>query len=118
VEMAVVMPILLTILFGIIEFGWTFMVYQSIVNAAREGCRTASLEDATDYEINDKIDRYMDLVGIENYDVVINHATSEDPTETVIVQVPYEEVSLLNGYFGSTNFNLSGKACMRKEGAD
>lgn len=118
VEMAVVLPILLTILFGIIEFGWTFMVYQSITNAAREGCRVAVLEGSTDEEINARIDEYLTLVGMANYSVDITHSTVDDPTETVIVRIPYTSVSLLGGYFGPTDFDLVGKACMRKEGAD
>jgi len=118
VEMAVVLPILLTILFGIIEFGWTFMVYQSITNAAREGCRVAVLEGSTDEDINARIDEYMQLIGLTDYQIDIQHYTEDDPTETVIVRVPYEAVSLLGGYFGSTDFDLVGKACMRKEGAE
>ncbi len=118
VEMAVVLPILLTILFGIIEFGWTFMVYQSITNAAREGCRVAVLEGSTDEDIHARIDEYMHLIGLTDYTVDIQHATDDDPTETVIVRVPYSDVSLLGGYFGPTNFDLTGKACMRKEGAE
>jgi hypothetical protein len=118
VEMAVVLPILLTILFGIIEFGWTFMIYQNITNAAREGCRVAALEGSTETDINTRVKQYMDLVGIKNYQVAMEHATGADPTETVIVRVPYANVSLLNGYFGPTDFNIAGKACMRKEGAE
>jgi len=117
VEMAVVLPVLLTILFGIIEFGWTFMVYQSITNAAREGCRVAVLEGSTETDIQGRIDQYMTLVGITNYQVEINRSATGNPTEEVIVRVPYASVSLLNGYFGPTNFNIAGKACMRKEGS-
>ncbi len=118
VEMAVVLPILLTILFGIIEFGWTFMVYQSITNAAREGCRVAVLEGSTDEDINARIDEYLQLIGLTDYEVDIEHSTEDDPTETVTVRVPYEEVSLLGGYFGPTDFDLVGRASMRKEGAE
>jgi hypothetical protein len=117
VEMAVVLPLLLTMLFGIIEFGWTFMIYQSITNAAREGCRVAVLEGSTDDDIDARIGKYMELIGITNYQPVYQHATTQDPTEFVTIKVPYAAVSLLGGYFGPTNFNIEGKACMRKEGA-
>ncbi len=118
VEMAVVLPILLTMLFGIIEFGWTFMIYQSITNAAREGCRVAVLEGSTESDIENRISQYMTLVGLTNYQTEYQHATTEDPTESVIIRVPYSAVSLLGGYFGPTNFNIAGKACMRKEGVN
>ena len=44
VEFAVVLPLLLTILFGIIEYGWVFMVRQTLQTAAREGARVAVLQ--------------------------------------------------------------------------
>jgi Flp pilus assembly protein TadG len=118
VEMAVVLPILLTILFGIIEFGWMFMVYNNMTNAAREGCRVAALEGSTETDINTRISKYMTLVGLTNYQVTLLHATPTDPTETVTIKVPYGSVSLLGGYFGPTNYDLASKACMRKEGAE
>jgi Flp pilus assembly protein TadG len=40
VEYALVLPILLLLVFGIIDFGVTVFVYNSIANAAREGART------------------------------------------------------------------------------
>ena len=118
VEMAVVLPLLLTILFGIIEFGWTFMVYQSLTNAAREGCRVAVLEGSTTAEIESRIGEYMDLVGQGDYEIIITRSTDATPTETVVVRMPYASVSLLGGFFGPTDFNIAGKACMRKEGAE
>ncbi len=38
-EMALILPILLTLLFGIIEFSRVLSVKQVITNAAREGAR-------------------------------------------------------------------------------
>ena len=43
VEMAFVAPLLFVFVFGLIEFGRIVMVQQTVVNAAREGCRIASL---------------------------------------------------------------------------
>ena len=43
VEMALVLPILLLVLFGITEFGLIFVRYQVILTSAQEGARTASL---------------------------------------------------------------------------
>jgi len=44
VEFAFVLPVLLLILFGIIEFGWIFMQYVQVIHAAREGTRYASTD--------------------------------------------------------------------------
>ncbi|MEW6173491.1 MAG: TadE family protein [Bacillota bacterium] len=43
VELALILPILLLILFGIMEFGRIFSAYLIITNAAREGARQASI---------------------------------------------------------------------------
>jgi len=121
VEMAVVLPLLITLLFGIIEFGWTFMAYQTIVNAAREGCRVAVLQGATDTEIYDRMSFYMDKAGLGNTGWSWNsgdHTSEDGKTETITLSVPYSKISLLGGYFGSTNFNIAGRASMRKEGVE
>lgn len=44
VEFALILPILLGLTFGIIEFGRAFFTYNTIVNAAREGARYGSLD--------------------------------------------------------------------------
>lgn len=43
VEMAIVLPVLLLILFGIIEFGRVLNVQVSLTEAAREGARNAAI---------------------------------------------------------------------------
>jgi Flp pilus assembly protein TadG len=47
IEFALVVPVLLTILIGIMEFGWLVYHNMQINNAAREGARTASLGATT-----------------------------------------------------------------------
>ena len=120
VELAVVLPLLLTIVFGIIEFGWVFMVRETLVNASREGCRVAVLQGSTQQDIMDRVADSMAGAGLSGYSVQITTSTPSNPTETVKVLIPYGEVSLLGGYFfgGSTDFNLAATTVMRKEGAD
>src|SRR5262245_57058974 len=47
VEFAVVAPIFLLLVFGMIEYGRMVMVYQIVTNASREGARAAVLDGAT-----------------------------------------------------------------------
>lgn len=42
VEMAFMLPILLVVLFGIIEFGWLIFAYSTLSQAARNGAETAA----------------------------------------------------------------------------
>lgn len=119
VEMAVVTPLLLTMLFGIIEYGWAFSVKQSLVTAAREGARIAALPGSSDQDIRDRVQEYLDPLGLTAHEVEVTRADPPDnPTEKVTVRMAYEDVSLLGGYFGSTSYNLESTCSMRKEGVD
>lgn len=45
IEMALTLPLLLVIVFGIFDFGFMFQRYEVVTNAAREGARLAVLPD-------------------------------------------------------------------------
>lgn len=118
VEMAVVMPLLMTMLLGIVEFGYAFTVRQALVTAAREGARVAVLPGSTDSEINERIGDYLTPLGLDTASIELTRATIENPTEVVHVTVPYADVSLVGGYFGPTDYCLGATCSMRKEGMD
>ena len=118
VEFAVVLPLLLTILFGIIEYGWVFMVRQTLQTSAREGARIAILQTST-APYTAALSRIADLMQptrLTTYTVTMTHATATDPVETVSVTIPYNDVSLLGGFFGTHSYDLKGSCSMRKEG--
>lgn len=118
VEFAVVLPLLLTILFGIIEYGWVFMVRQTLQAAAREGARLAVLQTTvTPYtNVTQRVSEVMAPTGLSTYQVSMTHATVGNPLETVTVTVPYNDVSLMGGFFGTHAYNIGGTCSMRKEG--
>jgi len=118
VEFAVVLPLLLTILFGIIEYGWVFMVRQSLQTAAREGCRVAILQTSTEpyAAVLARVADVMEPTGLTTYEVTMTHATVAEPIEVVDVVVPYADVSLMGGFFGSHVSEIGGSCSMRKEG--
>jgi Flp pilus assembly protein TadG len=120
VEMAVVTPLLLTMLFGIIEYGWVFSVRQAMVHAAREGARTASLPGSTTSQIETRVGEQLTPLGLEasEYSLTITRSTPTNPVERVDVQVPYSNITLVGGFFGATDYNLSASCSMRKEGVD
>jgi len=55
VEMAVVLPILVTLVFGIIEFSIAFNRLQGLHAAAREGARTASIPTSTYSDVDARV---------------------------------------------------------------
>ena len=116
VEMAVVTPLLLTILFGIIEFGWVFSVRQAMIHAAREGARTAALPGSTDGQVYERVSEYLSPMGLSTYSVTLDRATAQHPVEEVRVQIPYADVSLVGGFFGGSHNDIGATCTMRKEG--
>lgn len=117
VEFAVVLPLLLTILFGIIEYGWVFMVRQTLQTAAREGCRVAVLQTSTApyTAVTNRVQQVMTPTGL-TFTVNMTHSGAGNPVETVEVAVPYADVSLMGNFFGPRTGNLAGTCSMRKEG--
>ena len=119
VEFAVVTPLLLTMVFGVIEYGYVFMVRQTLTNSAREGCRLAVLP-TSNYPytvVTDRVDGMMAPTGLTGYTTTLTHPTVDDPTESVTISIPYADVSLLGNFFGPRVGNLVGTCSMRKEGA-
>ncbi len=118
VEFAVVLPLLMTMLLGIIEFGYVFMIRQTLQHAAREGVRIAVLQTSVNpyANVTARISEAMAPTGLSTYTVNMTHATAGDPVETVVLTVPYDDVSLVGGYFGFSGGSLTGSASMRKEG--
>ena len=119
VEMAVVSPLLFTMLFGIIEYGWVMTVRQTLTAAAREGARTAAMPGSTDAAVTDRVASVLAPMRLDAVARVnLRRATIEDPTENVSITVAYGEVSLIGNFFGSRDFNLTASCSMRKEGLD
>ena len=119
VEFAVVLPLLLTVLFGIIEYGWVFSVRQTLQHAAREGCRLAVLQTSVEpyANVSSRVSEVMQAASISGYTLNMEHAVDGvTNTETITVSVPYSTISLVGGFFGTANYTLSGQCSMRKEG--
>ena len=118
VEMAIVTPLLITMLFGIIEFGWMFSVKNTMLNAVREGARTGALQGSTYADIKTRVDEFlepMDLNGVVSYD--IDEATNDDPVVSVTISIPQADISIVGGYFAWVlTGDVSATASMRKEG--
>jgi len=65
VEFALVLPILLLVIMGIIDFGFAFQRYQVITNAAREGARVGVLPGYDSADIQARVDAYVEAAGLE-----------------------------------------------------
>ena len=98
-EMAVVLPVLLFLILGIIQFGIVFNNYMTLTDAVREGARTA----AVSRHYANRVDRTKDKVraSAANLDtsdtkLKITVESTWEPGEDVTVRAEYPyEVSLL-----------------------
>jgi Flp pilus assembly protein TadG len=124
-EFAIMLPIFILAIIGIIEFGRAVMVQQILVNAAREGARRAIVQGATTDEVKQLVDDYLVNAGLgaasrkvavwneAGEDLDLATANSHDRIQ-VAAQVPYDEVGVgISSYFlGKT---MKARVQMRKE---
>lgn len=116
VEFAVVAPIFVALVLGMIEFGRALMVQQTLTNASREGARVAVLEGATASEVTTAVnDR---LATIHGASVSCNPdpaAAAYGDSITVTVSVPFNGVSWLPSPIFLGGENLTASTVMRVE---
>jgi Flp pilus assembly protein TadG len=121
VEFAIVAPVFVLFVFGMIEYGRMVMVQQILTNASREGARVAVLEGASAADIEAAIIEYCEAghVPVTADNVTID---PEDPADaaygdpvSVTVGVAFQNVSWLPSpmYLGAAE--LSASSVMRKE---
>jgi Flp pilus assembly protein TadG len=78
IEAAFVLPMLLFLSIGIIEFGRAFQTWQIVTNAAREGARVAVLGGMTDDAVKTRVQDYLKM-GIDSpasASITINRTTT------------------------------------------
>lgn len=116
VEFALVLPIMLLLLLGIMEFGFIFHEYLVVTHAAREGARDASL-GATDAEVRTlvltaaaNINRGQMLITISPASRVRGASVTVNVTNLVPIRTP-----LISSFFPQNPFPVSGVAIMRVE---
>jgi Flp pilus assembly protein TadG len=67
-EFALVLPLLVILLFGIIDFGYLMFIVSTMNNAAREGARRGAVDAGTPTQIQDNArlaaQRYLDAAGL------------------------------------------------------
>jgi hypothetical protein len=64
IEFALVFPLLLLVMAGIMDFGLLFQRYQTVTNAAREGARIAVLPGYTQPDIQFRVTQYLAAEGL------------------------------------------------------
>jgi Flp pilus assembly protein TadG len=119
VEFAIILPVYLLFVFGIIEYGRMVMVQQVLTNAAREGARVGVLDNSTSANVTTAANRYLSAAGISSATI---SATPDPPSSagyaslvSVTISVPFNSVSWLPSpmYLGGKTLTSTSK--MRRE---
>jgi len=120
IEMALLLPLLLTLVFGMIEYGSLFWRAQQVANAARNGARRGIMAGATASNVTTAVDQTMlaSGMGTTNYTVVLTPANpaslAAGGTFTVKVTVPYVDIKL-TGFPVPTPTQVERSVSMAKE---
>ncbi len=100
VEVAVVLPLLLVLILGLLEYGWLLLKAQQITNAARQGARTGARADATAAEVIAAVGDAMSAAGLDSSGYALTLSPA-DPSAlmagdmlSVDVSVPYANIGL------------------------
>lgn len=131
VEMALVLPLFMMVVLGIIEFGRAMMVSQLVTNSAREATRLAIIDGATNATVSQWVkDFLVQSCGVAANDVTVSitvtaatgnpnpaneigNASARDLV-TINVAVPFNKVSYIPGNYLAGK-NLTAQSAMRHE---
>jgi len=113
VEFALILPILIILVFGIVQFGIAFNNYITITHAAREGARIAAV-DLNNTDLKNIIIERAFPVQINEDDIVISTPEGTNIGDPVEVEITYN-ISITIPLVGSWDIPLKNKAIMRLE---
>ena len=131
VEMALVLPVFLSVVLGIIEFGRAMMISNLLANASREGARLAVMTGTTNGEVSSAVTDFLNqAAGISAGDVNVTITVTAAPGNpdpgnnvanaqkrdlcSVHVTLPFDKVSLIPSDH-LTGVSLVGHSAMRHE---
>ena len=132
IELAIVFPILLLLLAGMVDFGFLFQRYEVVTNAAREGARVATLPSYLPGDVRDRVRSYLSSSGLNepllDAAIPVTPGTQTLPTSgkvvnTVRVGVSYPSrfsfigpIAAMVGGSGWGTITLTASSVMRVEG--
>ncbi len=115
VEFALVLPVLIILVLGIVEFGRAFQVQATLAAAAREGVRTMAIEDdaaaarAAARAVSTSLNP-----ALTDADIQVNPASCAASAGNATVTITYHQ-PFFTSFFGS-GLDLTGEGVMRCHG--
>lgn len=118
VELALVLPILILVFCGIIDFGWAYINKISVNNAAREGARYASIHyHEAGWKTNcfTVVNESTGLINLKVSEVVFDDTTKVGAVTVKIDTKAPVLTGVTSTIIGSTEFSLKAESTMRIE---
>ena len=127
IEFAVILPILVFLVMGILEFGWLFNGWIAMRSAAREGARVAvAVKDLNETKyITDAVKKHLEnpdsffpalIPAIDQVQAQVSDPVLAQGNDFGVTITATGEIKPLVGFFvGSQSYTLTGKATMRIE---
>ncbi|HWB52868.1 MAG TPA: TadE/TadG family type IV pilus assembly protein [Tepidisphaeraceae bacterium] len=120
-ETALVLPVLISITFGAIEFGYYFWIQNTLEGAARNGARAAIISGATNTDVTSAVNAELTAAGLKtsSYTITTNPTSisgaSAGTNITVTVGSTWGQVGFKAlGIIGSSQ-SINGTCVMRHE---
>lgn len=116
VEFAMILPILMLILLGILEFGRFYNAWLMVSQASREGARVAALGGTTT-QVENRVDEVMTAYNLARLTVNITPLGARSRGDMVKVVVTYDidPITPMIGTFTGGTLSLNSQTVMRTE---
>ncbi len=116
VEFALILPILLLLLCGIIDFGWMYYSQITLNNAAREGARYAVIhyDPTTDWKQISEERMMSNMVGVDNAVAMVTDPEGQQITATVTADTKFL-TGFIPAIIGKRSIELHASCSMRLE---
>lgn len=117
VEFALVLPIFLLILCGIIDFGWLFFNQLSLNNACREAARVAVVTEEDDRldTATEKVVEYMESLGYAEEEITVRVTTASGEV-TVKAETNMTILTpVLGAFYDNQLYPMKAKVVMKAE---
>lgn len=119
VEFALVLPILILLLMGIMDFGRLFAGYVELQNAARDGARYAAVQQINPTDLANRVKNDLTILDPDQsgFSVDLEYKIDPDKQERVDVTLnyPMEMMTPIIGDIIGSPVNLHSKMDMRVE---
>ncbi|MDP4088804.1 MAG: pilus assembly protein [Bacillota bacterium] len=117
VEFAIILPVIMLLLMGILQFGMMLNSYLEVQNAAREGARTG-IVGSTDTGIRNQITAISPGLDSRNMTISINPVENQRKSgDTLTIKITYSyqmTVPIISNFF-SRPIQLNAQTSMRVE---